>query len=229
MPPRAGRRSIGTEMRRHENRRLGLAAALAVAVAGCGGGGDTSRDAFAGISLDGARNMPAMSFADQRGNTYPLADSTAGRVTLLFIGYTHCPDVCPVHLANLAAVIGDLSPSQVRRLRTVFVTADPERDTPERLREWLGAMHPDFVGLRGTREEVNLLEEALGLPLSVVDPGSAPAEYFVGHASQVLAFDESGRARASYPWGVRQRDWRRDLPRLLAGNWPGPRSSTERD
>jgi protein SCO1/2 len=107
-----------------------------------------------------------------------------------------------------------------REIRTIFITADPVRDTPERLREWLGAIHGDFIGLRGTRDQVNALELALGLPLSVVDPGTGPTDYFVGHAGQVLAFDRGGMARLAYPWGIRQRDWRRDLPRLVAGDWP---------
>lgn len=216
-------------MQRSTIRHLGLATALVVGVTGCRGGDEVTRDAFAGVSLADPPTMPAMSLPDQRGAAFHLADSTRGHVTLLFVGYTHCPDVCPVHLANLAAVIRDLSPSQSRRLRTVFVTADPERDTAERLREWLGAIHPDFVGLRGTREQVNALEAALGLPASVVEPGESAEEYFVGHASQVLAFDETGIARATYPWGVRQRDWRRDLPRLLSGEWPDPEATTEGD
>jgi protein SCO1/2 len=216
-------------MHRRTIRHFGFAAALAAGTMACRGDGGVARDAFVGVSLADPPTMPAISLPDQHGRPFPLADSTRGYVTLLFVGYTNCPDVCPVHLANLAAVIRDLSPSQARRLRTVFVTADPERDTAERLREWLGALHPEFVGLRGTREEINALEAALGLPASVVEPGATPGEYFVGHASQILAFDENGRARASYPWGVRQRDWKRDLPRLLAGDWPDPDSTTEED
>jgi protein SCO1/2 len=154
------------------------------------------------------------------GATFDLRAGTRDRVTLLFIGYTYCPDICPVHLANLAAVLRDLPLEVAPEVRTLFVTADPQRDTPERLREWLGALHPDFVGLRGTRDEVNALEAALDLPLSVVDPGTGPEDYFVGHAGQVLAFDRQGRARAAYPWGIRQRDWRRDLPRMVRGEWP---------
>ena len=186
--------------------------------------------------------MPEMTLPDMNGGVFDLAEGTHGRVTLLFIGYTWCPDVCPVHLANLGAVLRDLPLEMSREVRTIFVTADPVRDTPERLREWLGAIHgdfiglrgtrdqllghskrgarSDFIGLRGTRDQVNALERALGLPLSVVDPGTGQADYFVGHAGQVLAFDRGGLARLAYPWGIRQRDWRRDLPRLVAGDWP---------
>jgi protein SCO1/2 len=166
------------------------------------------------------RDLPSMT-----GEPFNLVRDTRGRVTLLFIGYTYCPDVCPVHLANLAAVLADLPLEQSREVRTIFLTADPARDTPERLQEWLGALDRSFVGLRGTREEVNAVEDALGLPRSVVSPAEDPAEYFVGHAGQVLAFDRDGVARLAYPWGIRQRDWRRDLPRLVRGEWPEIESS----
>jgi len=163
-----------------------------------------------------------MVLPDMHGEPYDLVAESDGRLTLLFIGYTYCPDICPVHLANLGAVLRDFPLEVAPEVRTLFVTADPARDTPERLQEWLGALHPDFIGLRGSREEVNALEAALEIPLSVVDPGTSPETYFVGHAGQVLAFDREGRARMAYPWGIRQRDWQRDLPRLVRGEWPEP-------
>jgi hypothetical protein len=207
--------------------------------------------AFAGARPTRVVSLPDLTFPDMFGEPYsllrgrPERDADPGAeggvaspvgpgasggltdhaLTLLFIGYTYCPDVCPVHLANLATVLRDLPLEQSRRVRTIFLTADPERDTPERLREWLGAIHPDFVGLRGTRAEINALEDSLGLPRSVVDPGDEPESYFVGHAGQVLAFDPEGRARVVYPWGIRQRDWRSDLPRLIRGEWPAESTS----
>lgn len=194
-----------------------VATALA---AGCGPEPGLDREAFAGEPLAAPVRLPAVSFPTMTGDVFRLSEDTRGRITLLFIGYTYCPDVCPVHLANLAAVLDDLPLEQSREVRTVFLTADPDRDTPERLREWLGALDGSFVGLRGTRDEVNQVEDSLGLPRSVVSPSDDPAEYFVGHAGQVLAFDREGVARLAYPWGIRQRDWRRDLPRLIRGEWP---------
>jgi protein SCO1/2 len=198
--------------------------ATSSALAGCGPAPQVDRESFAGEPVAEAVRLPDVSLPTMTGEQFELARDTRGRVTLLFIGYTYCPDVCPVHLANLAAVLTDLPLEQSREVRTVFLTADPVRDTPERLREWLGALDRSFVGLRGTREEVNAVEDALGLPRSVVSPSEDPAEYFVGHAGQVLAFDREGVARLAYPWGVRQRDWRRDLPRLIRGEWPAPAS-----
>lgn len=192
----------------------------AVLMAGCGPEPQPDREAFVGQPVSDRVRLPEVEFPSMTGETFHLAEDTRGRVTLLFIGYTYCPDICPVHLANLAAVLNDLPLEQAREVRTVFLTADPVRDTPDRLQDWLGALDRSFVGLRGTRAEVNALEDVLGLPRSVVSPADDPSEYFVGHAGQVLAFDREGVARLAYPWGIRQRDWRRDLPKLIRGEWP---------
>ena len=127
-----------------------------------------------------------------------------------------------MQIANVGAVLRDLPAETARRIKVVFVTTDPGRDSGERLRSWLGAIHPRIVGLRGPLEEVNAAESALLLPRSVVEPphGEArhgePASYFVGHATPVVVFSADGLARRMYPAGVRQQDWRRDLPRLVA-------------
>lgn len=153
------------------------------------------------------------------GEPFDFRQETRGFVTLLFIGYTHCPDVCPVHMANLGAVLPELPARVQDRIRVVFISSDPARDTPERIRTWLSSFHPDFIGLRGTRAEVNAIEEALGFPSSVVEESGStpedPEDYFVGHAAQVLVFETDDTARVAYPWGTRQQDWRLDLPRLV--------------
>lgn len=218
-------------MRSVMNPRGALVLAAVLAAGGCGDRTAPDPQAWSGTPLDSVLLLPDVTLPAMDGAPFSLRDATEGEVTLLFIGYTFCPDVCPVHLANLGVVLRELPLEVSREVRTVFVTADPVRDTPDRLREWLGALHRDFVGLRPTREEVNALEDALALPRSVVDPGSGDgSDYFVGHAGQVLAFDREGRARLAYPWGIRQRDWRRDLPRMVAGDWPAlPSSSSSRD
>ena len=166
--------------------------------------------------------LPPVTLTDQHGEPFHLVDDTPGRVTLLFFGYTNCPDICPVHMANLAAVMRDLPFEITREVDVVFVTTDPERDTPERLTEWLGALHPRFTGLWGTRDEIHALEEAVGVVGSVVDPNTPAPDggYFVGHAAQGLAFGPDDVAYVAYPRGTRQRDWIRDLPLLLGGTHP---------
>jgi protein SCO1/2 len=190
---------------------------------------DASRSAggSSAARLDPPVELPAAVLDGVDGRPFDLRDGTPGSVTLLFFGYTHCPDICPVHMANLAAVLRDLPLEISREVDVLFVTTDPERDTPERLGEWLSALHPRFVGLRGTRSEVNDLERSLGLPPSVVVADSASRDGLVGHAALVLAFGPGDTARVAYPWGTRQRDWLRDLPRLVRGENPFGGSGAE--
>ena len=97
----------------------------------------------------------------------------------------------------------------------VFVTTDPERDTPERMREWLDLFDSSFIGLTGDLDEINQIQ--LGLKLApAMKMEREPGDYSVGHASQVLAFSADGLARLVYPSGVRQVDWANDLPKLVA-------------
>jgi len=137
-------------------------------------------------------------------------------VTLLFFGYTHCPDVCPVHMANLAAVLREYAPSERRRIEVVFVTTDPARDTLSRLRAWLDNFDADFVGLRGDIETVNAVQNVLMLPAAMLGEPDSAGRYEVGHSAVVVAFTPDDSARVMYPFGTRQADWAADLPHLLA-------------
>jgi len=143
--------------------------------------------------LDEPLVRPDFVLTDVDGEPFDFAAETEGALALLFFGYTHCPDVCPVQMANLAEVLRDLPFELSSHVMVVFVTTDPDRDTPERMREWLG----------------------LGLPPPAIEEDDESGDYFVGHAAQVIAFEPDGPARRVYPYGIRQRDWLRDIPRLL--------------
>lgn len=201
-----------------------LAAAVLLGPVACGPADVPGIDGTGAVALATPVALPAAVLESHLGEPFELRADTPGRVTLVFFGYTHCPDICPVHMANLAAVFRDLPLEITRQVDVLFVTTDPERDTPERLGSWLGALHPRFVGLRGTRAQIMALEAQMGIPVSVVSPDEETADggYFVGHAAQVLAFTADDTARVAYPWGTRQRDWIRDLPRLVRGETPGP-------
>jgi len=183
-----------------------------------------------GVELADPIEVPDFTLTDTRGEPYRFRSGTAGRLTFLFFGYTSCPDICPVHMANLAAALGDLPYDQRRRVEVVFVSTDPDRDTPERIRAWLDRFDRGFVGLRGPLERVNEIQRALRLPPAVVqaleerqaDTSRTGTDYLVGHASQILAVTGDGRARVAYPAGIRQTDWRHDLRELLAPGASGP-------
>lgn len=183
-----------------------------------------------GTVLQPSWPKPDFTLVDTRGEPFAFRAETDGFVTLLFFGYTHCPDVCPIHMANIAAVLDDLKYADRERIRVVFVTTDPDRDTPERLRDWLDRFDPSFVGLRGSGAEVDAIQAELHLPGAIrqpAPPGPLPGEYAMGHAAQVIAFTADGRARVLYPFGTRQADWAHDLPRLVHGGpWSDPPTGT---
>ena len=196
-----------------------VAALLGLVASGCrpADAGEEGDDGpYAGRELLEPVAKPSFTLTNvEDGEPFHFREETDGDVTLLFFGYTHCPDVCPVHMANLAAVLRDLPWEVERQIRVVFVSTDPRRDTPERIREWLSGFDPSFIGLRGTREEVTAVERSVGLPPSVVDTTSTEENYMVAHGAQVLAFTRDDTARVAYPWGTRQRDWLQDLPKLV--------------
>jgi protein SCO1/2 len=152
---------------------------------------------------------------DTHGAPYHFREKTAGRLTLLFFGYTNCPDVCPVHLANIATVLHKLSYEDRRQVTVVFVTTDPARDSAQRIRSWLDAFDPSFIGLRGSEDQVDSVQKLLGLAPAVRSPKRSDGSYTVGHAGQVIVFQADDSAHYEYPFGVRQSEWAHDIPLLL--------------
>lgn len=197
---------------------------LVMLTAGCRMEADERADAAAreaetglrGFVMPGPPMRPDFVLADARGGEFDFRAETDGFLTLLFFGYTYCPDVCPIHMSSIAEVKRDLGVELARRIRVVFVTVDPERDTPERLRSWLAAFDDEFIGLYGEPDVVDAIQLSLGLPPAVV-PDTPVEDYTVGHGSPVLAFSADGRLLVRYPFGTRQEDWLHDLP-ILAGH-----------
>jgi protein SCO1/2 len=173
---------------------------------------------YSGMMLTPPRGKPDFTFTSTAGAPYDFRKETDGRVTLLFFGYTYCPDICPMHMANVSAVLKKLDYADRQRVRVVFVTTDPQRDTPQRLRSWLDQIDTSIVGVAGPMEQINGLQMSLGLPPAKAEPappGSVAGSYGVGHSSVVLAFTADDSLRVFYPFGVRQQDWAKDIPLLL--------------
>lgn len=197
---------------------IALAMLVGICVATCGvPGDDGTRGELRGSIIDTPVPKPDLTLTDTNGEVFDLRAETEGYLTLLFFGYTYCPDVCPVHMANLSAVFGDLIPEVRDRIKVVFVSTDPERDTPERLRSWLDNFDRAFVGLRGSLDDINAALSSIQLPGVAVIPGEHGSEPLIGHPSAILAFGPDGTARVRYSFGVRQSDWAHDLPLLVEG------------
>ena len=179
------------------------------------------RNRLRGVMLGTPQAKPEIRLTTVDGAPFSLRDDTKGYLTLLFFGYTHCPDVCPVHVANISKVMKTLPDEISNRIRFVFVTTDPERDKPELLKAWLANFHPAIIGVTGTPEQIKQAQIAAGLlpaAKEVVD-STAPDAYLVSHAAQVIAFTSDDLAHIVYPFGIRQQDWANDLP-ILVGGWP---------
>jgi len=192
------------------------AVAVLVVLAACGtsSAGAPVAGAYAGTVVSPPTPAPDFVLTATDGKPWDFARQTSGFVALLFFGYTHCPDVCPVHMTNIAAALHEISFDEARRVKVVFVTVDPDRDSLGRLRGWLDNFDPGFVGLRGPPADVARIETAFHLAPAVAARGP-DGEYTVGHAAAVIAI-VGDSVRIFYPFGTRQIDWARDLPKLVA-------------
>jgi len=161
---------------------------------------------------------PAFVLTDTSGAAFDFRHETEGYVTLLFFGYTYCPDQCPMHMANLSAALKQLPAGVADQVKLVFVTTDPARDSPAVLRRWLDLFDRHFTGLTGTDRAVEAVERAAGVPLAV-KTGVAGRNYAVSHANFVLAYSKDNLAHVIYPGGISKDDWVHDLPRLIKETW----------
>jgi protein SCO1/2 len=161
---------------------------------------------------------PGFVLTDTSGAAFDFRQKTEGYVTLLFFGYTYCPDQCPMHMANLSAALKRLPAGMANQVKLVFVTTDPARDSPPVLRRWLDLFDRHFIGLIGTERAIEAVERAAGVPLATrQEPPNG--NYAVSHANFVLAYSRDNRAHVIYPGGVSKDDWVHDLPLLMQETW----------
>lgn len=159
----------------------------------------------------------SFTMTDTDGRPYDFRAETDGHITLLFFGYTYCPDICPIHMATLSSALRELDPDVRERVRVVFVSVDPARDTPERLEQWLAAFDSSFVAVRGTDEEV---AEALAF-YRYPPPETSGEEvgYTVGHPASIYAFTPDDLGRAMYGVETTKAVWIHDLNLMAGHDW----------
>lgn len=167
-----------------------------------------------GATINPAVPRPDLTMTSTDGKPYDFAARTKGRVTFITFGYTHCPDICPLHMANLAGALERLTPAQRARVSVVFVTTDPARDSLPQLRGWLDSFNHSFVGLRGTDQQLAAMEQAFHIPPAAREalPGGG---YAVTHSAEVFAFTPDDSAHVIYLPGSTSADYAHDIPRLL--------------
>lgn len=199
--------------------RLGLyaiGAALGLALAlGVGWAVMNAQPAYNGVLIDPPAPAADFTLTDQNGQEYTLADRR-GRAVLVFFGYTNCPDVCPITLSEyrrIKAILGE----QAAAVEFVYITVDPERDTVERIHQYLANFDPEFIGLTGDRSELEPVWAAYGVYQLKKDAGSA-AGYLVDHSTRMYLIDSGGNWRINFPYGMEAEKIARDIRQVLKEN-----------
>jgi protein SCO1 len=170
---------------------------------------------------------PKFVLTDTSGTSFDFQARTRGYVTLLFFGYTHCPDMCPLQMHVIAEALKQLPAASTKQFKVVFVTTDPSRDTSQVLRTYLDGFDKTFIGLTGTQAAIDAAQTAAHLPVATRSAVRPDGNYDVGHAAFVVAYSKDGFAHVIYPVGVKLQDWVHDLPELATDTW-GMKAETQR-
>jgi len=207
------------------------ASAVALLLAGglgltaCSGSADASATApvasvsttpskYDGVSLDPPYQRPQFTLTADTGGTYDFTSVTKGKPTLLFFGYTHCPDVCPTTMADIAVALRDVGPDLAKQVQVVFVTTDPKRDSTARLAQWLGQFDADlptgFVGLTGSQQVLDQAQLSAGVPVAQ-DGGQT-------HSALLLLYGADDKAHVAFDAGNTPKDIAHDLKLVASGS-----------
>ncbi|MGW4033682.1 SCO family protein [Streptomyces sp. NPDC004838] len=209
-----------------------LAATAVFTLSSCSSGDDSGgKDSVADVSLqednkpgtllDQPFAKPDLVLTDTKGKPYDLREQTKGKPTLIFFGYTNCPDVCPLTMSNIAIAEKKLPQADQDKLQVVFITTDPERDTPAELGKWLpSAGDPSFVGLSGDFSKIQAGARQIGIgiePAQKEKDGSVVSM----HGAQVMAFSpETDKGYVIYGESTTADEYAKDLPKLVRGEEP---------
>ncbi|WP_042403413.1 SCO family protein [Streptacidiphilus carbonis] len=175
--------------------------------------GQGSSSAYQGVSLGRSFDKPSATLTDTSGKPFDIAKQTAGKAVLLYFGYTHCPDVCPTTIGDIAVAISKLPKAQQKSVEVVFVTTDPARDTPATLRSWLNSFNSGFIGLTGDINTIIAAAKSVGVAVEAPAKGQEPV-----HGAQVLAYAPTDdKAHILYTSGTTSATYLHDLPLLIKG------------
>jgi protein SCO1/2 len=209
----------------------GLIAVAALTLAGCASSGQPSganaslvasglndnpgTGPYQGVGLVPARPRPSFTLTDTTGKTFPFATATANRATLLFFGYTNCPDICPETMADIGNAMRALPAATQKKVDVVFVSTDVKHDTGPVIATWIknfaGGSQASFIGLHGTQAQINAAQASAHIFLA--EDGGAT------HSTQVLLFGPDNYARDSFIFNdtLEAKQIAHDVPVVLAG------------
>lgn len=204
-------------------KRLIAVVAGALVLAGCASGAEepaavvvtpSNTSGFVGTSLDKPLPKPDVTLTDTRGEEFNVARDTKGKVTALYIGYTHCPDVCPTTMADLSVAMNSLPPDVAENVDVVFITTDPDRDTSKAIGKWLNSFAWDGItGLTGPFSDIKSAADSVGI---FIDPPvkNADGTITVEHGAQVILFGKDDQADLIFTSGFDPADVAHDLQQL---------------
>jgi cytochrome oxidase Cu insertion factor (SCO1/SenC/PrrC family) len=139
------------------------------------------------------------SLIDHHGSIFELKQ-LRGKAVLLFFGYTYCPDICPTELAGIATLLNSLEGSK-EKVQALFVSVDPERDTPEKLKEYVSFFSPELIGLTGTLEQIDSVKEQYHVQANIYRADKNSERYSVDHTANLYVIDQQGKLASIVPYG----------------------------
>ena len=166
-------------------------------------------DTFRGTLYEPALPAPEIELTQGNGGSFKLSEMR-DNVILLFFGYTSCPDVCPTTLSEMKRVLVEMG-ADAEQVQVVFVTVDPERDTPQKLQEYVSIFNPAFIGLSGSREDLEKVWSDYGVYREEEELPNSATGYLVNHTARVYLIDRDGNLRLSYSYGTPTDDFVHDL------------------
>lgn len=186
--------------------------AVALGLAGCSDADSPPAESFSGIDITGADYATGFSLMDQNGQLRTLADFK-GKVVVIFFGYTQCPDVCPTSLGELAEAKRLLGPDG-DRLQGLFVSVDPERDTPEIMKQYMASFDPSFLALYAAPDALPAVAKQFKVYYKKVE-GKTPTSYTMDHSAGSYVYDPQGRIRLYFRYGAGAQALADDVKKLL--------------
>lgn len=169
--------------------------------------------AFEGGEYSPPQPAPPLNLTTQHNEPFSLADQ-AGKVTLVYFGYTTCPDYCPTTMSDFT-VVKELLGDDADRVQFVLVTFEPERDTADRLRQYLSFFDEDFLGLWGDQAQTDDVLQDYGVTVIRVDQPESATEYLLDHSTRTYVIDPDGQLRLSFAYGLPPESMATDIRALL--------------
>jgi protein SCO1 len=194
------------------------ALALLLSLGACKPAPQAAAARFSAVDITGADYGAQLKLPDTQGQERSLAEFK-GKLVYVFFGFTHCPDVCPLTMADLAQVKKELGPDEGARVQGIFITLDPERDTPAALQAYVQGFDPSFIALRGTPEQTQAAARSFKIYYAKV-PGKTPESYTLDHTAGSYIFDPKGQLRLFTRYAARDEKpggLKADMQQLLQG------------